>query len=188
VLVAHAKLIPDATGDIGIDTKRFLKRGSQTINDLGQFGPHWMLPSVAQRPPAVTPLQSAMIAAEAGTEWRCLIWLCDYLLAETGRDPGRAWRHITRWDERTALREMLRLDGTGDVLVERSLDAGARLHGWVENDGPRQGAVMVGVYRSLSPNGSPAIFDKRSRWILPLFGGGWVSTKDAPDRMWEVPC
>lgn len=124
-----------------------------------------------------------------GIDWGypCLLWVADYLLDETGRDFAEAFRAV-EWNERRAMRQLLALamQGHGECLVERALDAAARWNGWEEADGPRQGAVMIGVYRRVSANGTAAIFDGESRWIAGVLGGGVITSGALPERMWEV--
>ena len=124
-----------------------------------------------------------------GVDWEypCLLWIADYLLDETGYDYARELRHI-QWNERRSMRHLraLAVQGHGKKLVERALDALARGHGWEAADECRQGAVMVGVFRDMAPNGSPAIFDGESRWICAALGGGMISTNRLPHRVWEV--
>lgn len=133
--------------------------------------------------------EAAVHTALEGLTWErpCLIWLADYLLAETGHDYAAEWRGI-RWSERTAMRALkgLAVAGRGERLVERAMDAMARAQGWPEADGNRQGAVMIGVYRGLARDGVPAIFDGASRWIAGHIGGGLASLGMFPDRAWEV--
>lgn len=133
--------------------------------------------------------EAAVHTALQGLTWErpCLIWLADYLVAETGRDYAADWRGI-RWTERTAIRALkgLAVQGRGERLVERVIDAMARLHGWPEADSNRQGAVMIGVYRGLARDGVPAIYDGEARWIAGHIGSGLASLGEFPDRAWEV--
>lgn len=132
----------------------------------------------------------ALARARRGVDWSrpCLIWIADFVLDATGIDHATGWRGRT-WDEASALAELRRLagGGRGECDVERAIDAFASNLGWEAAEGPRQGAVMVGVYRGLADNGSPAVFDGADRWIVALLGGGWKSLRADPDRMWEVP-
>lgn len=134
-------------------------------------------------------LQSAMAAADRGLDWSrpCLIWVADYLAEATGIDPAAAWREVA-WDEGSARRHlaMLALGGVGSTAVERAIDGMAKRLGWVEADGPRQGAVMIGVFTSADGVGVPAIFDGGKRWVFSNTGRGWTSTAEMPVRMWEV--
>jgi hypothetical protein len=137
----------------------------------------------------VTAREKAIAAALAGIDWRypCLLWIADYLLDETGIDHAGALRTI-EWNERRVMRQLraLAVQGQGECLVERAIDAFARHLGWEEAGECRQGAVMIGVYRDLAPNGSPAIFDGESRWICAALGGGMISATRLPHRVWEV--
>lgn len=130
----------------------------------------------------------AIARARAGLDWTypCLIWAMDYVADATGRDPAAAWRHLS-WDEATALRELARaaVPGKGTSAVERALDAAATREGWLEADGARQGAVMIGVYEG-DIDGVPAIFDGQDRWIVSNDGKGVTSRADAPTRIWEI--
>lgn len=158
-------------------------------------------------------IANAMWRARAGLDWSypCLIWVMDYVAEATGRDPAAGWRHLS-WDEATARRELGRaaVPGTGETAVERALDAAAKREGWIEADGPRQGAVMIGVYdgveaarhssaafmassaeiapleQSPSRVGVPAIFDGQDRWIVSNTGRGVTSLAEAPQRIWEI--
>lgn len=131
-----------------------------------------------------------MAAAHRGIGWEypCLIWVADYLREEVGTDFAAAFRQGGKWGERRALLLLrgLALQGRGACLVERAMDAMATAHGWAEAGENRQGAVMIGVFRDLAPNGSPAIFDGTSRWICAVLGGGMLSMGRFPDKVWEV--
>ncbi|MEP7241749.1 MAG: hypothetical protein ABI697_12755 [Devosia sp.] len=128
-------------------------------------------------------------AAKGGTEcWPCLLWLADFVLAETGRDPAAEWRGI-EWDEWTADRELARLSltGFGNTLVERALDAIASREGWIDAEGPQQGATMVGCYRANDPKlGVPAIFDGDQRWLVSYHRNAMLK-RETPARVWEIP-
>lgn len=131
-----------------------------------------------------------MARAECGLDWSypCLIWVADYLREATGRDPAERWRHID-WNEAKARGSLARLSvaGEGETAVERALDAIARRDEcWEAADGPRQGAVMVGVFTAPDGVGVPAIFDGSRRWIVSNDGRGWTSIGEKPGRMWEV--
>lgn len=130
-----------------------------------------------------------MSRVDQGLDWSypCLIWIADYLLDATGRDPAADWRKID-WSEETARHELGRLavPGTGCTAVERALDVIANRDGWREADCPMQGAVMIGVYTSSDGIGVPAIFDGQDRWIISNDGKGWASVATRPERMWEV--
>ena len=131
----------------------------------------------------------ALARASGGLTWEypCLIWIADYLRDATGRDPAAAWRAIN-WNEATARHELGRLAvaGEGRTAVERALDAIAKRDGWQAVDGPRQGSVMIGCYRSEDGIGIPAIFDGHRRWIVSNDGQGWASHSATPETMWEV--
>jgi hypothetical protein len=111
----------------------------------------------------------------------------DYVAEATGRDPAAAWRHLN-WDEATARRELGRaaVAGTGETAVERALDAAAQREGWAEAEGPRQGAVMIGVFEAEDGIGVPAIFDGQDRWIVSNDGRGVTTLAEAPKRIWEI--
>lgn len=130
-----------------------------------------------------------MTRADRGLDWSypCLVWIADYLLDATGIDPAAEWREIA-WDEATARSLLARLavPGKGETAVERALCAFAERFGWEAADGPRQGAVMIGVYTAEDGVGVPAIFDGQDRWIVSNTGRGWTSVKADPARMWEV--
>lgn len=137
----------------------------------------------------LSPIQAAMARASRGLDWSypCLVWIADYLRDATGRDPAESWRHIA-WDEAAAKGSLARLAVAGDgaTTVERALDAIARRDGWLSADGPRQGAVMIGVFTAADGIGVPAIFDGERRWIVSNDGKGWTSVSEQPARMWEV--
>jgi hypothetical protein len=137
----------------------------------------------------MSPVSAAIARANRGLDWSypCLIWIADYLRDATGIDHASAWREIA-WDEATARSELSRLavPGKGKTAVERAVDAIAARSGWQEAEGPRQGAVMIGVYR-IEGIGHPAIFDGQKRWIISIDGRGVTIVDAAPDRMWEVP-
>ena len=77
--------------------------------------------------------------------------------------------------------------GEGETAVEKAVDNLARAVGWEAADGPRQGAVMIGVYTAEDGIGVPAIFDGESRWIVSNTGNGWATLSAAPERIWEIP-
>lgn len=140
----------------------------------------------------MTALQNALSRADQGLDWSypCLIWIADYLLDATGRDPAAKWRCI-EWSEATAKHELAWLAGSDGganpgTAVERALDVIANRDGWREADCPMQGAVMIGVYTSSDGIGVPAIFDGQDRWIISNDGKGWTSVATRPERMWEV--
>lgn len=137
----------------------------------------------------MTALDLAVRSAMDGLGWErpCLVWVADYLRDETGRDFAAEWRGVG-WTEPRSRRELARLalGGSGHTQVERAMDAMARRHGWPPVHENRQGAVMVGVFNTAAPNGSPAIFDGEGRWILGVMGGGLVTTGLMPDRAWEI--
>lgn len=138
----------------------------------------------------LTPIQAAMARASRGLDWSypCLIWVADYLRDATGRDPAESYRG-TPWNERLALHLLARLgrDAEGETAVERALVAVAQRDGWLPADGPRQGAVMIGVFTASDGIGVPAIFDGERRWIISNDGRGWTSLAELPVRIWEVP-
>lgn len=132
---------------------------------------------------------NAIARASRGLDWSypCLIWVADYLLDATGIDYAAEWRAID-WTEAAAKHALARLaaGGSGATAVEKALDTLARAAGWLEADGPRQGAIMVGVYTAEDGVGVPAIFDGNRRWIVTNDGRS-VSALDAePVKMWEV--
>lgn len=135
------------------------------------------------------PFSIAMIDAGRGLRWDypCLLWMADYLLRATGRDIAIDYRSA-RWTETKARRTLAVLSrvGLGSTAVECAMDGLAYKHSWQEADGPRQGAVMVGVYNIDGDVGAPAIFDGDRRW-LHAGAGIAVVTARKPDRMWEVP-
>lgn len=138
----------------------------------------------------MTAFDDAFACAARGLDWShpCLVWVADYLAAATGRDPAAEWRQIG-WDEPVARRELARLAvaGQGDTAVERALDTVAQREGWIERDGPQQGAVMIGVYRALDDAsvGVPAIFDGWRGWLVTYFGTATV-LMEKPLRIWEI--
>lgn len=133
---------------------------------------------------------NAIGRARSGLDWSCpcLIWTFDYVRDATGVDYAAPWR-VERWDEATARAALVRAaaGGNGETAVEKALDRLAREQGFEECDGPRQGAVMIGVYQAEDGVGVPAIFDGESRWIVSNTGKGWATLSAAPDRMWEIP-
>ncbi len=137
----------------------------------------------------MTAVERAIARASRGLDWSypCLVWVGDYLLDATGTDFAADWREIA-WDEATARFSLARLSvaGVGGTAVERALDAAARRFAWDEADGPRQGAVMVGVYTADDGIGVPAIFDGQKRWIVSNDGKSVTSLDAEPARMWEV--
>jgi len=138
----------------------------------------------------MSPFDEAFARAASGLDWShpCLIWTADYLVVATGRDPAESWRGIA-WDEPTARHELARLAvaGEGATAVERALDAVAKRDGWTACDGPRQGAVMIGVYPAPDdPSiGIPAIFDGWRGWLVSYFGAATI-LRDPPPRIWEI--
>lgn len=139
----------------------------------------------------MNPFNNAILTASRGLDWSrpCLIWIADYLLAETGRDPAADWRQIEGWEEGRAKRELATLAaaGDGDSRVSRALDVIASREGWEPATENRQGALMVGVYDKAATDGVPAIFDGRNGWLLARMEPGCIIVKDMPDRIWEVP-
>jgi len=136
------------------------------------------------------PVANAIARARAGLDWSrpCLIWVFDYVREATGIDYAADWRGI-EWTEDRAKHALARLaaGGNGETAVEKAIDNLAREQGFEECDGPRQGAVMIGVYQAEDGIGVPAIFDGESRWIVSNTGKGWSSLSAAPERMWELP-
>ncbi|MFA5897927.1 MAG: hypothetical protein WC829_02320 [Hyphomicrobium sp.] len=137
----------------------------------------------------MTPLQAALARADRGLDWSypCLIWVADYVRDATGTDYAAKWRGVG-WTEASAKLALARLAaaGNGQTAVERAIDTCARASGWAEADGPRQGAVMIGVFAAIDGVGIPAIFDGQSRWIVSNDGRGWTSTIQKPIRIWEI--
>jgi hypothetical protein len=134
---------------------------------------------------------NAVGKARSGLDWSypCLIWVFDYVLEATGVDYAAPWRR-ERWDEASARLSLLRAaaGGKGTTAVEKALDRLAREQAFEECDGPRQGAVMVGVYDTEDDGvGVPAIFDGEGRWIISNTGKGWSTLSVPPKRMWELP-
>lgn len=129
-----------------------------------------------------------MTRAARGLDWSypCLIWVADYLRDETGEDFAADWRGIA-FDEPQAKRELARLAiaGEGGAAVDRALSGLAKRFGWIERDGARQGAVMIGVYTDPNGEGYPAIFDGWKGWLVAFLGDATVLPKQ-PDRMWEI--
>lgn len=137
------------------------------------------------------PLSKAIARARSGLDWSypCLIWTFDYVRDATGTDYAAPWR-VARWDEASARFALVRAaaGGNGATAVEKALDRLAREQGFIECGGPRQGAVMIGVYDAEEDGvGVPAIFDGESRWIVSNTGKGWATLSAAPKRMWELP-
>ncbi|MDB5540520.1 MAG: hypothetical protein JWQ89_2247 [Devosia sp.] len=132
---------------------------------------------------------SAIARARSGLDWSypCLIWVFDFVRDATGTDYAAPWRRDA-WDEATAKAVLARVaaGGRGDTAVEKALDRLAREQGFEEVDGPRQGAVMIGVYDAENGVGVPAIFDGEDRWIISNDGKGVTVTGIAPKRMWEI--
>lgn len=134
---------------------------------------------------------NAIVRARSGLDWSypCLIWVFDYVLEATGIDYAAPWR-VARWDEAAARASLLHAaaGGKGSTAVEKALDRLARERGLEECDGPRQGAVMIGVYDTDEDGvGVPAIFDGERRWIVSNTGKGWSTLSAKPKRMWELP-
>jgi len=138
----------------------------------------------------VHPVANAIARARSGLDWSypCLIWVADFVREATGTDYASDWRGV-KWTEATAKHALTRLaaGGEGETAVEKAVDNLARAVGWEAADGPRQGAVMIGVYRAEDGIGVPAIFDGESRWIVSNTGKGWRTLSAAPERMWEIP-
>lgn len=133
---------------------------------------------------------TAIARARSGLDWSypCLIWTFDYVREATGVDYAAPWR-LARWDEATARAALVRAaaGGKGSTAVEKALDRLAREQCFEERDGPRQGAVMIGVYDAEEDGvGVPAIFDGEGRWIVSNTGKGWSTLAAAPKRMWEL--
>ena len=133
---------------------------------------------------------NAIARARSGLDWSypCLIWVADFVRDATGTDYASDWRGV-EWTEATAKHALTRLaaGGEGETAVDKDVDNLARAVGWEAADGPRQGAVMIGVYRAEDGIGVPAIFDGESRWIVSNTGNGWATLSAAPERMWEIP-
>jgi len=131
---------------------------------------------------------AALARAARGLDWSypCLIWVADYLEAEVGLDYAAEYRRFA-FDEESATRRLakLALEGNGTSAVERALDGLARRFGWEERDGPRQGAVMIGVYNAPDGEGYPGIFDGWRGWLVAFRGDASV-LRVPPGRMWEI--
>lgn len=136
----------------------------------------------------MTAFDDAMTRAGRGLDWSypCLIWIADYLRDATGADFAADWRGIA-FDEPQAKRELARLAiaGNGATAVERALSGLAIRFGWLERDGPQQGAVMIGVYTDPNGEGYPAIFDGWKGWLVAFTGKATV-LRVPPARMWEI--
>lgn len=134
--------------------------------------------------------EAAFKRAAGGLNWShpCLIWIADYLKAETGRDPAEGWRHV-KWTEREARASLARLAvaGEGATPVERALDFIAKRDGWQPCDGARQGACMIGVFTAPDDPaiGIPAIFDGWMGWLVCYFGVATI-LRGEPIRIWEI--
>lgn len=133
-----------------------------------------------------------MERAAGGLDWSrpCLLWVADYILEATGVDYALGWRN-REWTEASAKEALIRLSAGGDgaSAVEKALDNMARAQGWEPVDGNRHGAVLIGVFNGIGPDGEgvPAIFDGESRWIVGHVGGRRVDSVGLfPDRAWEV--
>lgn len=156
---------------------------------------------------ARTAFGEAFSRAASGLDWSypCLIWIADYLKAETGRDPAAGFRHVA-WNEAGAKASLARLAvaGEGQTAVERTLDFIAKRDGWQARDGAQQGACMIAVFNSFAlcpsrPNGReaqplgpddptigiPAIFDGWRGWLVCYFGVATI-LRGQPVRIWEV--
>ena len=136
-------------------------------------------------------IANAIARARSGLDWSypCLIWVFDYVCEATGTDYAAPWR-VARWDEASARAALVRAaaGGKGSTAVEKAIDRLAREQSFEECDGPRQGAVMIGVYDTEDDAvGVPAIFDGESRWIVSNTGEGWSTLSVPPKRMWELP-
>ena len=137
-------------------------------------------------------VKHAMERAAGGLGWSypCLIWVADYLLEATGIDYALGWRNRD-WNEATATLALARLaaGGQGATSVEKALDNMARAQGWEPVTENRQGAVMIGVFNGIGPDGEgvPAIFDGESRWIAGHVEGRRIESIGLfPDRAWEL--
>lgn len=131
----------------------------------------------------------ALARASHGLTWEypCLIWLADFIRDETGKDPAAAWRSMG-WTERTARRELslLARGGEGRTAVEMAIDVMAKREGWIEEDAPMQGMVMIGVYTEPDGDiGVPAIFDGERRWLVSGTGAATITAKP-PERLWVI--
>lgn len=137
-----------------------------------------------------TPVANAIARARSGLDWSypCLIWVADFVRDATGTDYASDWRGV-EWTEASAKHALARLaaGGEGETAVEKAIDNLARAASWQEADGPRQGAVMIGVYLGEEGIGVPAIFDGENRWIISNTGKGWTTLNTQPMRMWEIP-
>lgn len=138
----------------------------------------------------MTAFGEAFSRAASGLDWSypCLIWIADYLKAETGRDPAAGFRHVA-WDEAGAKASLARLAvaGEGQTAVERTLDFIAKRDGWQARDGAQQGACMIGVFTAPDDPavGIPAIFDGWKGWLVCYYGVATI-LREQPVRMWEV--
>lgn len=134
--------------------------------------------------------EAAFKRAAGGLDWSypCLIWVADYVRAETGRDPADEWRAV-RWNEADAKRllALIAMHGQGATRVERALDAIAKREGWQPCDGARQGACMIGVFTAPDDPaiGIPAIFDGWKGWLVCYFGVATI-LRGEPIRIWEI--
>lgn len=138
----------------------------------------------------MTPFDAAMARAASGIDWSypCLIWVADYLRDLTGTDFAADWRGMV-FDEPLVMRELAKLAAghDGATGVERALAGLAARHGWVERDGPQQGAIMIGVYTDPRDGaGFPAIFDGWRGWLVAYFGNATVLRDPPPVRIWEI--
>lgn len=135
----------------------------------------------------MTAYSRAFVRASAGIDWSrpCLIWLCDYVLDETGVDPAAAWRRA-EWTERTAMATMARVGRghQGDSLVEKALEEAAATCGWAAADVPDGACVGVFQYGDI---GLPAVFDGNGSWLVATAAGA-VVTKRTPKKIWRLPC
>jgi hypothetical protein len=138
----------------------------------------------------MNPFNEAIVTASRGLDWSrpCLIWVADYLLAETGRDPAADWRREA-WREIEAKRALISLasEGHGNSSVSQALDVIARREGWEPATETRQGAIMVGVFDGGAIDGVPAIFDGLRGWLVGRMQPGCMVVQALPDRIWEVP-
>lgn len=131
----------------------------------------------------------ALRAAASRLDWSrpCLVWLADFVLAETGTDISGKWKDCV-WDRPTALRALAELaeTGVGATEVERAMDTLAKRHGWQRRESAQQGAVMVGVFTDPSTGfGFPAIFDGWRGWLVAYFGNATI-VRDTPVTFWEI--
>lgn len=136
----------------------------------------------------MNPFNSALVRASRGLDWSypCLIWVADYLLEATGIDYALDWRGVV-WTEESARRALARLaaGGRGESPVEKAIDVLANAVGWQDRDGPRQGAIMLGIFTDPDGVGFPAIYDGGKGWLV-AFKGDATIVQQTPERMWEI--